>query len=68
MAGGSTTALRVTGSIPTRHKYLYDLQLVVPGVAVCVCDFSVSQRTHDTGIILRQRFFFKETFFLRCFS
>ena len=24
---------------------------VVPGLAVCVCDFSVCKRSHDTGII-----------------
>ena len=29
------------GSIPARYKYLYGLQVVVPGLAVCVCDFSM---------------------------
>ena len=32
-----TVALRVGGSIPTRNKYLYGLQVVVPGLAVYVC-------------------------------
>ena len=31
-----TTALRVTGSIPAPHKYLYGLMVVVPGL-VCLC-------------------------------
>ena len=35
----SSAALRVAGSIPTRNKYLYDLQIVVPGLADCVCGF-----------------------------
>ena len=29
-----TAALRVAGSIPTPNKYLYGLQVVVPGMAV----------------------------------
>ena len=35
----STVVLRVVDSIPIRHKYLYGLQVVVPGLAVCVCEF-----------------------------
>ena len=34
-----STALGVAGSITVRKKYLCGL-LVVPGLAVCVCDFS----------------------------
>ena len=34
----STTALRVAGLIPTQNKYLYDLHLVVPGLAIYVCE------------------------------
>ena len=35
----SSVALRVAGSIPARNKYLFDLNLVVAGLAVCVCEF-----------------------------
>ena len=35
----SIAALRVAGSISTRTKYLHGLQVVVPGLAVCVCEF-----------------------------
>ena len=45
-----TSTLRVAGSILSRNKYKYGLQLVVPGLAVCVCDY-VCKRTHDTGIV-----------------
>ena len=34
-------ALRIAGSIPTRKKYLYGLQVVVLDQAVCVCNFSM---------------------------
>ena len=34
-----TVALCVAGSIPARDKYLYGLQVVVPGLVVCACDF-----------------------------
>ena len=33
-----TVALRVAGSISARNKYLYGLQVVVPGLALCVCE------------------------------
>ena len=47
-----TAALRVAVSIPACNKYLYDLQVVVPGLAVCVCmSLNVCKRTHDTGVI-----------------
>ena len=36
-----TAALRVAGSIPAQNKDWYGLQVVVPGLAVCVCDFSM---------------------------
>ena len=39
MAVRSTAALCVAGSIPVRNKYLYELQVVVPSLAVSVCDF-----------------------------
>ena len=38
---------RVAGSFPARNKYLYDLHLVVPGLAVCVCEFKCYKRTHE---------------------
>ena len=43
--------LRVGGSISAWNKYLFGPQ-VVPGLAVCVYDFSI-KRIHDTGIIPR---------------
>ena len=39
MAERLTATLRVTGSISARKKYLYGL-VVLPGLAVCVSDFS----------------------------
>ena len=39
VAERASSALRVVGSIPARNKYLYDLYLVAPGLAVCVCKF-----------------------------
>ena len=35
----STAALHVASSIPALNKYLYDLHLVAPGLAVCVREF-----------------------------
>ena len=35
----STDALRVAGLMPRRNNYLYDLHLVVWGLAVCLCEF-----------------------------
>ena len=34
-----TAALRVAGSIPAQNKYFYGLQVVAPGLAICVRDF-----------------------------
>ena len=34
-------AQRVARSIPARNKHLYVLQIVVPGLTVCVCEFSM---------------------------
>ena len=42
----STAVLLVAGLIPLRNKYLYGLQVVV-----CVCVFSMCERSHDAGII-----------------
>ena len=36
-----TAALRVGDSIPARNKYLYDQHIFFPGLAVCVCEFSM---------------------------
>ena len=36
-----TDAVCLAGSIPARNKYLYGLQVVVPGLAVFVCAFSM---------------------------
>ena len=36
-----TVALRVASSIPGRNKYLYCLQVVVPGLVVYVSNFSM---------------------------
>ena len=41
MAERFTDALRVVVLITVRNKYLYDLHLVVPGLAVCVCEFKI---------------------------
>ena len=43
-----TGALRVTGLIPLRNKYLCDLQLQVHDLAICV--LNVCKRTHDTEV------------------
>ena len=55
MVERSSSALCVPGScvssILTRNKYLHDLHLVVPGLIVCVSDFSVCKCTQDTGVI-----------------
>ena len=36
-----TAALRVLGLIFARSKYLYSLQVLVAGLAFCICDFSM---------------------------
>ena len=50
MVERSTTALRVASSIPARNKYLYDINLIVPGLLVFV-SLNDCKRTHDIGII-----------------
>ena len=60
-----TAAVRVVGSIPARNKIIFVWPTgSCPGLAVCVCDFSMSKicYVHDTGIIpsVRQRFIEKE--------
>ena len=37
----SSSTLRGAGSIPALNKYLYGLQVVVPFLGICVCDFSM---------------------------
>ena len=39
-----TAALSVSSWIPARNKYLYDLQIVVPSRAVCICEFKCFER------------------------
>ena len=52
-----TVALRVAGSILGRNKNLYRLQVVVPYLAVCVCDFlSVNAPTIQKLFLVGQRF------------
>ena len=46
-----STAARVAGSIAARNKYLYDLYLVLPGLAVVYVSLNVCKRAYDTGII-----------------
>ena len=57
-----TAALRITGSVRGRNKSLYGPQIVVRGLDVCVCEFSMylCKRTRDAGIIhcVGQSFFF----------
>ena len=37
----SSAPLRVAGLIPAKNKYLYGLQVVVPGLVLFVVDFSM---------------------------
>ena len=39
VAEGLAAVLHITGLIPARNKYLYDLQIVVPGLVICVGEF-----------------------------
>lgn len=36
----STTVSRIASSTPARNKYFYNLEVVVPGLSVCVCEFT----------------------------
>ena len=56
VAAWFAAALRVAGSTPTEHIYLYGLQVVVPGLAIGVCDFSMFVVV--SGIIPSVRHFF----------
>ena len=52
-----TIWLRNPRLIRSPYKYLYGLQVVVPGLADCVCDFSMylSKCTYDTEITPSER-------------
>ena len=52
VAEQSTPELRVVGSIPTRNKYLYGLQIVVSGLSIWAWGLYVYKCTHDTEYIL----------------
>ena len=54
-----TAALRYAGSIPARNKYLYGLQVVVPGLAVCDFPMFVNASTvHELFLVQGSVFFF----------
>ena len=55
-----SAALRVPGLISRRNKYLYSLQVVVPGLAVCVREFYmlVNAPTLQELTAVRGYFFF----------
>ena len=40
----------VAGSIPAQNKYLYGLQIVVPGLGICACDYMFVNATHGHKI------------------
>ena len=49
---GAVTRDRLLRSLSRAlNKYLYSLQIVIPGLSVSLCEFSVCKFTHDTGII-----------------
>ena len=52
-----TAALSVTGSILPRLKYLYCLEVVLLGLGVCVCDFTLP--TIQEKLLVGMFFFFK---------
>ena len=56
--GGATYCCGACRMFDPRTDILYDLQVVVPGLAVCVCDFSVFVNETEITRSVGQSFFF----------